>query len=146
MSKKPCGEHHELNSNMYISKLSCLMKKTTKWHVHQVKTGQPGHPPSLVRVFAVRMKKAWILSYPLSAKWRLIRLVGCPDRSESSLGAHAIFLVLSWGQFTFLRCSYTYNIKYQNWAAARQNQQKDVRSANSDQPSHPCSLLCVLKG
>ena len=28
---------------------------------------QPGHPPSLIRVFAVRMKKAWILSYPLSA-------------------------------------------------------------------------------
>ena len=28
---------------------------------------QPGHPPSLIWVFAVRMKKAWILSYPLSA-------------------------------------------------------------------------------
>ena len=24
---------------------------------------QPGHPPSLIRVFAVRMKKAWVLSY-----------------------------------------------------------------------------------
>ena len=28
---------------------------------------QPGHPPSLIRVFAVCMKKAWVLSYPLSA-------------------------------------------------------------------------------
>ena len=28
---------------------------------------QPGHPPSLIRVFAVHMKKAWILSYPLNA-------------------------------------------------------------------------------
>ena len=27
---------------------------------------QPGHPSSLIRVFAVRMKKAWVLSYPLS--------------------------------------------------------------------------------
>ena len=27
---------------------------------------QPGHPPNLIRVFAVRMKKAWILSYQLS--------------------------------------------------------------------------------
>ena len=27
---------------------------------------QPGHPPSLTRVFAFRMKKAWSLSYPLS--------------------------------------------------------------------------------
>ena len=31
----------------------------------------PGHPPSLIRVFAVRMKKAWVLSCPLSAQRRL---------------------------------------------------------------------------
>ena len=29
---------------------------------------QPGHPPSLIRVFAVCMKKAWVLRYPLSAQ------------------------------------------------------------------------------
>ena len=29
------------------------------------------HPPSLIRVFAVRMKKAWVLSYPLSAQRKL---------------------------------------------------------------------------
>ena len=33
---------------------------------------QPGHPPCLIRVFAVHMKKAWVLSYPLSAQRRLI--------------------------------------------------------------------------
>ena len=43
---------------------------------------QPGHPPSLNRVFAVRMKKAWVLSYPLSAQRRL-----CQVWSESLLGA-----------------------------------------------------------
>ena len=32
---------------------------------------QLGHPPSLIRVFAVRMKKAKVLRYPLSAKRRL---------------------------------------------------------------------------
>ena len=32
---------------------------------------QPGHPPSLIRVVAVHMKKAWVLSYPLSAQRRL---------------------------------------------------------------------------
>ena len=32
---------------------------------------QPGHPPSLIRVFTVRKKKAWVLSYPLSAQRRL---------------------------------------------------------------------------
>ena len=42
---------------------------------------QPGHPPSLIRVSAVRMKKAWVLSYPLSAQ----RILW----SESSLGAQS---------------------------------------------------------
>ena len=28
---------------------------------------QPGHPPSLIRVFAVRIKQAWVISYLLSA-------------------------------------------------------------------------------
>ena len=32
---------------------------------------QPWHPPSLIRVFAVRMKKASVLSYTLSARRRL---------------------------------------------------------------------------
>ena len=32
---------------------------------------QPGHPPSLIRVFAVHMKKTWVLSYPCSAQRRL---------------------------------------------------------------------------
>ena len=58
---------------------------------------QPGHPPSLIRVFAVRMKKPWVLSYPLSAPisyplsgCQSIRPVwGCPVWSETSLGAHS---------------------------------------------------------
>ena len=32
---------------------------------------QPGHTPSLTKVFAVRMKKAWVLCYPMSAERRL---------------------------------------------------------------------------
>ena len=47
------------------------------------------HLPSLIRVFTVGVKKPWVLSYPLSAQWRLIRLGGCPGWSESSLGAHS---------------------------------------------------------
>ena len=31
---------------------------------------QPGHPPSLIRIFAVRLEKARVLSYPLSAQQR----------------------------------------------------------------------------
>ena len=37
---------------------------------------QPGQPPSLIRVLAVHMKKAWVLSYPLSVqRGRLRRLI-----------------------------------------------------------------------
>ena len=56
---------------------------------------QPGHPPSLIRAFAVCMTKAWVLSYPLSAQRRLIKLGGCPGWSESSL--RTVVLFLSWG-------------------------------------------------
>ena len=35
------------------------------------KTNKVECPPSLIRVFAVRTKKAWVLNYPLSAQRRL---------------------------------------------------------------------------
>ena len=41
---------------------------------------QPWHPPSLIRVFAVCMKKAWVLYYPLITQQRLIRLGGWMPR------------------------------------------------------------------
>ena len=45
--------------------------KPTKWVCHQRRLRSPGHPPSLIRVFTVRMKKAWVLRYPLSTQRRL---------------------------------------------------------------------------
>ena len=53
--------------------------KTNKVAVRLAKTDQPGHPPSLIRVLAVRLKKTMILNYPLSAQR--------PVWSESSLCA-----------------------------------------------------------
>ena len=68
--------------------MSRLMTKPTKWQVRAAKT-----QISLIRVFAVRIKKAWVLSYPLSAQRKLIRL-GCP--ADLSLrGRKVILLVLS---------------------------------------------------
>ena len=61
---------------------------------------QPGHPPSLIRVFTVCMKKALVLSYPLNAQRRLWS--DWAIWSESSLGAHAILLVFS--------CADSYNL------------------------------------
>ena len=45
--------------------------KPPKWLCAQRRLDQPGHPPGLIRVFTVRMKKAWILSSPMSAQRRL---------------------------------------------------------------------------
>ena len=59
------------------------------------RSDQPGNPPSLIRVFALRTKKARICSYSLSAQRTPIRLGGCPGWPVSSLGAHAILFVLS---------------------------------------------------
>ena len=59
---------------------------------------QPGHPPSLIRVFAVRMKKPWILSYPLSAQWRLWSDWADVQADLSLRWAHSHFVgfVVSW--------------------------------------------------
>ena len=54
----------------------------TKWPVRPAKAQiSLRYPPILTRVFAVRMKKPWVLSYLLSAQRRLIKLVGCPGWS-----------------------------------------------------------------
>ena len=74
----------------------CHVKWAASWQNQQCgcapseDSDQPGHPPSLIGVFTVRMRKAWVLSYPLSAQRRLIRLGRCPGWSESSLGAHPL--------------------------------------------------------
>ena len=75
--------------------------------------------PVVIRVFTFRMKKPWVLSYPLSAQRRLIRLGLCPGWSESSLGAHAISLVLSWGGTIIIETATI-------WVTAWQNQQNHL--------------------
>ena len=62
----------------HAKEVSCLMTKPTKWHVCPAKTDKPGHPPSLISVITVSMKKTWVLSYPLSTQRRLIRLGRMP--------------------------------------------------------------------
>ena len=59
---------------------------------------QPGHPPSLIRVFAVRLKKAWVLSYPLSAQWRFWS-VWADAQSDPSLRlaqSHFVGFAMRW--------------------------------------------------
>ena len=55
-------------------------------------SNQPGHPPSLIIVFAVRMKKAGILTYPLSAQRRLWSDWGDAQADLSLRWAHSHFV------------------------------------------------------
>ena len=61
--------------------ISTFKPQETKFEPPQDKTSKmacapskdsygPGHQPSLIRVIAVRMKKHWVLSHPLSAQQR----------------------------------------------------------------------------
>ena len=56
---------------------------------------QPGHPPSLIRVFAPCMKKALVLSYKLSAQRRLWSDWHPPSLIRVFAGRTLILLVLS---------------------------------------------------
>ena len=66
--------------------MSQCMTKPRKWHVHPAKT----QISPVLSESAVHMTKPWIRSYPLSAQ-QILR----SGWSKSSLGAHAILLVLS---------------------------------------------------
>ena len=57
---------------------------------------QPGHPPSLTNVFAVRMEKAWVLSYPLSAQRRLWSDLAQADLSLRWVHTYFVGFVMSW--------------------------------------------------
>ena len=58
---------------------------------------QPGHLPSLIRVFAVHMKKTWVLNYPLSAQQRL-----WSDWADAQ-----VYLSLYWAHMPFCRFCHT---------------------------------------
>ena len=70
------------------------------WQNHQngyapsENSDQPGHAPSLTGAFAVRMKKAWFRSYPLSAQRRL-RSDAQADLSLRWAHSHFVGFVMS---------------------------------------------------
>ena len=65
---------------------------------------QPGHPPSLIRVFAVRSMGSQGQALFMRTAKTLIKLCRCPGWAESSSGAHATLLVLSRGGSNVFFC------------------------------------------
>ena len=81
------------NLTVLISnKMSHIMRKPTKWNVRPAKT-QISQMPRLISVFAVRMKKAWVLSYHFSAQWRLWS--DWAD-AQADLSLHWVHMPFSW--------------------------------------------------
>ena len=58
---------------------------------------QPGHPPSLIRVFAVRMKKAWVLATHWAHSEDPDQTGQMPRLIWVFAWRTVILLVLSWG-------------------------------------------------
>ena len=68
----------------------CAMTKPTMWLCAQRRLRSAWASAQSDQSLRGHMKKAWVLSYPLSAQRRLIRLGGCPGWYESSLGAQSL--------------------------------------------------------
>ena len=64
---------HQMLIIFYMKKTSAPPNDKTNKMAFALSEGsdQPGHLPSLIRVFAVHIKKAWVLSYPVSVQQRL---------------------------------------------------------------------------
>ena len=72
-------------------KLAATWQKQQTECVSSEDSDQPGHPPSLISVFAVRMKNPWVLSCPLNDQQRLaVRMknpwvLSCPLNAQQRL-------------------------------------------------------------
>ena len=121
-----------------INKMACASSEDSD---------QPGYPPSLIRVFAVRMKKPWVLSYPLSAQRRLWSDLGaCPGWSESSLGAQSFCWFCH--EAAQIKKHFKRESSDNSLSQLKQREQEPHRDktnkmtcAPSDQPEHPPSLI-----
>ena len=73
--------------------LSRLMTKPKMACAPSKDSDQPGHPPSLIRIFAACMKKACVLSYPLSAQRRLW---SDWEDAQADLSLHWVHMSFCW--------------------------------------------------
>ena len=81
---------------------------------------QPGHPPSLIRVFNVPTKKAWVLNYPLSAQQRLWSDWADAQADLSVRYVHSYFVDFVMRRFKYF---FFFGLLFQTrlWAKAQQN-------------------------
>ena len=77
---------------------------------------QPGHPPSLIRIFAVRIKKAWVLSYPLSAQQRLWSdILKTPDLKGTQDRTKRLYLFALFWSIFYPGIPATHSFRHLSW-------------------------------
>ena len=91
---------------------------------------QPGHSPSLIRVFAVRMKKPWVLSYPLSAQQRLWSDWADAQADLSRRWAHTHFVGFVMSRLIWIR----HNLN----AESLQSTHKIIRHCHTNKTPQTC--------
>ena len=112
---------------------------------------QPGHLPSLIRVFAIRMKKHWTLNFLLSTQWRLWS--DWAD-AQADLSLHCVLKSFCWfccwAAHYFSRISvFNANIAHMighgiMWATSPENLFMQYANNNgADQPAHLISAFVV---
>ena len=107
---------------------------------------QPGHPPSLIRVFAIRLKKARVLSYPLSAQRRLWS--DWAD-AQADLSLHWAHLPFRW--FCHDAVQFTGHLRHTKILRCCHNQNKTEHtevysSKHSGDFSKGCEVILILDG
>ena len=125
------------------------MTKPTKGHVRQAKTQISLDIRSVWSVFAVRLKKHWTLSYPLSPQRRLWSDWADAKADLSLRWAHVILLVLSWHGSTRLFCSSFSRLT--KWledvfepGLEKMCLMSYANNKGADQPAHPRRLISTF--
>ena len=121
------------------------MAKPTKWVCAQPSedSDQPGHLPSLIRIFAVCMEKPWVLSYPWSAQRRLRSNWADAQADLSLRWAHSLCWFCHVVAHVFARFILQYEESWVNniWATTHQNVSSGVSDqARHNRPAHPQKL------
>ena len=103
-------------------------------------SNQPGHPPSLIRVFTVRMKKAWVFSYPLSTQRRLWADWANAQADLSLRWAHSHFV-----GFVMRRLKYIMTLSNGSLLNSSEPRHQEVYCSPSISPSSPWPLFLHLE-
>ena len=115
ISQKSCGLLYILSLRDANNDMSGICIWAASWQNQQCgcapseDSDQPGHPPSLIRVFAVRSMDSRVQAFFMRTAKTLIKLGGRPCWSESSLGAHSLCWFCHEAAHIYMRTMHIFN-------------------------------------